>query len=240
MSSAVRGKPPSNKDYPTSDGRPVAESDFHRNLLFDLVHALEARYADDSQVYVSGSLLVYYVPGERFRYVSPDVFVVKGVPEHDRINYLTWEEGKGPDLVIELTSSSTRYEDVQDKFMLYERTLRVPEYFLFDPMGDYLDPPLRSYRLRQGSYRAIRATKGRLPSRVLGLHLERVGRVLRLFDPATGKLLPTPTESIRQAQVQAERAEARVEHAESEMERLREELEALRRRLGGGNGSPRA
>ena len=25
---------------------------------------------------------------------------------------------------------------------LYERTLRVPEYFLFDPTGDYLRPRL--------------------------------------------------------------------------------------------------
>jgi hypothetical protein len=41
MSSMVRGEVPSNKDFPTSDGRPVAETDYHRDLLFDLVNAME-------------------------------------------------------------------------------------------------------------------------------------------------------------------------------------------------------
>ena len=59
-------------------------------------------------VYVSGNLLVYYVPGDRLRHLSPDVFVAKGVPKRERLNYLMWEEGKGPDVVIELTSSSMR------------------------------------------------------------------------------------------------------------------------------------
>ena len=58
------------------------------------------------------------------------------------VAYFTGEEGKGSDVVIELTSSSTRDEDVKDESVLYERTLRVSEYFLFDPLGDYLDPPL--------------------------------------------------------------------------------------------------
>ena len=48
------------------------------------------------------------IDGNRRRRIAPDVFVVKGVPKGDRLNYLTWEEGKGPDVVIELTSRSTR------------------------------------------------------------------------------------------------------------------------------------
>jgi Uma2 family endonuclease len=226
MSSALRGKSPSNRDYPTSDGRPVAETDFHRDLLLDLIETLQHYYAHDEQVYVSGNLLVYYVPGERFRYVSPDVFVVKGVPKGHRLNFLTWEEGKGPDVVIELTSSSTRDEDLKDKFMLYEQFLRVPEFFLFDPLNNYLDPPLCGFRFREGSYHPIRSLKGRLPSRELGLHLERAGKELRLFNPSTGKVLPTVQERI-----------ARVERVEAENERLRQEVEQLRRRVRGGNGA---
>ncbi len=131
--------------------------------------------------------------------------MVKDVPKHDRPNYLTWEEGKGPDVVIELTSSSTRGEDVETKYRLYQNTLRVPEYFLFDPLGDYLDPPLRGYRLRRGRYAPIRPLKGRLPSQVLGLHLERHGRDLRLYHRATGAWLPTPEELLAAAQAEAER-----------------------------------
>src|SRR5262249_48387849 len=91
--------------YPTSDGKPMAETDWHRDLMAVLIQTLRAYYCSDSQVYVSGNLLLFYVPGDKRRHVSPDVFVVKGVPKRDRPNYLVWQEGKGPDVVIELTSS---------------------------------------------------------------------------------------------------------------------------------------
>jgi Uma2 family endonuclease len=215
-------------DYPTSDGRPVAETDWHRDLMADLIQMLKAWYASHSDVYVSGNLLLFYRRGDKRRHLSPDVFVVKGVPAHDRPNYLTWEEGKGPDVVIELTSSSTRSEDVNRKFVLYRDTLKVREYFLFDPLGDYLDPPLRGYRLRGGEYAAIRPLKGRLPSKVLGLHLEGNGRVLRLYNPLSGEWLPTPLE-------RANQAEAAQQAAEAEVDRLRREVEGLRRRLARGS-----
>jgi Uma2 family endonuclease len=196
----------------------MAETDQHCELMIDLRKTLQAYYADNPMVYVSGNLLLFYIPNDRRRHVSPDIFVVKGVPKRERINYLTWEEGKGPQFVIELTSASTRREDVEDKFNLYQDTLRVSEYFLFDPLGDYLDPRLRGYRLYRGKYRPIRAVRGRLPSRVTGLHLERQGEAVRLYDPATGQLLLTPAESL--AQMKAEN------------ERLRRETEELRRQLG--------
>src|SRR5689334_24521136 len=128
-------------DYPTTDGRPMAETDLHRDLMVDLILTLQAHFAQEP-VYVSGNLLVFYVPGDRRRHLSPDVFVVKGVPKHRRDNYLIWDEGRGPDLVIELTSASTRDEDIGHKMALYRDELRVPEYFLFDPKLDSLDPPL--------------------------------------------------------------------------------------------------
>jgi hypothetical protein len=97
---------------------------------------------------------------------------------------------------------------------------------LFDPLDDYLEPRLKGYRLRQGKYAAIRPVKGRLPSQVLGLHLEAEGTSLRLFNPATGQRLLTQAERL----VQAEQARLAVE---AENARLRSELEQLRRRLRG-------
>jgi Uma2 family endonuclease len=202
--------------YPTSDGKPMAETDWHRDLMLRLIETLKHYYAAQERVYVSGNLLLFYERGNRRRHVSPDVFVVKGVPKHNRPNYLLWEE-KNPDVVIELTSSSTRREDVETKVRLYRDTVKVKEYYLFDPDADYLDPPLQGYRLRAGQYHPIRAVAGRLPSRALGLHLERDGQELRLYDPEAEGWLPTPLE--------------RVERAESEVERLRRELQALRRQL---------
>ena len=104
--------------YPTSDGRPFAETDWHREIMTDLIEVLKTYYSADPHVYISGNLLVYYVPGNTRRRIAPDVFVVKGMPNHPRPCYLLWEE-KNPNLVIEVTSSSTRSEDMKKKFLLY-------------------------------------------------------------------------------------------------------------------------
>ena len=51
----------------------------------------------DPDVYVWGNMMLYYVEGDRRKHVSPDVFVVRGVPKRpERDYYLTWKEGKGP------------------------------------------------------------------------------------------------------------------------------------------------
>jgi Uma2 family endonuclease len=222
------GRPPEEIYYPDSDGQPMAETPRHRDNLSWLIEVLRAWFVQELLVYVSGNMFLYYVRGDPRRHVAPDVFVTRGLPKTrtpERRRYLVWEEGKGPDLVIELTSESTREEDLEHKFRLYQDTLKVREYFLFDPEAEYLAPPLQGYRLRGGKYVRIRPVKGRLPSQVLGLHLERQDWVLRLYDPATGLWLPTPPEE-REARMQAESAQRR---AEAEVERLRQELETLRR-----------
>jgi Uma2 family endonuclease len=207
--------------YPTTDGKPMAETDLHRDLMVALIQALQLFYAADPMIYVSGNLLLFYERGNKRRHVSPDVFVCKGVARRVRPNYLLWEEGKGPDVVIELTSSSTRREDTTRKFALYRDVLKVREYFLFDPYREHLDPQLQGYRLRKGEYATIRPVQGRLPSRVLGLHLEPRGEQVRLYDPATDQILTTPVEW---AELEAEarlRAETALRQAEAEVERLR-------------------
>ncbi|MBL8796696.1 MAG: Uma2 family endonuclease [Planctomycetia bacterium] len=216
-------------DYPTTDGRPMAETDIHRDDMHDLIGSLKNFFAFDPLVYVSGNLLLYYVPGNKRKHVSPDVFVVKGVEKRLRDNYLLWEEGKGPDAAIELTSSSTRAEDTKKKFLLYQDVLKVPEYFLFDPKDDYLDPPLQGYRLVKGKYAPIRPVLGRLPSTVLGLHLERHGHELRLFDPRNNRWLPTPAEAAKLAAADLRESEIIRLKQEAEIAKLRLENELLKR-----------
>jgi Uma2 family endonuclease len=213
----VPAKTAEDLDYPTSDGKPMAETDWHRDLMMALIQTLSAYYADNPMVYISGKLLVFYEPGNRRRHVSPDVFIARGVEKRQRPNYLIWDEAKGPEMVIELTSRTTREEDLEVKYGLYQR-LRVSEYFLFDPLGEYLQPQLAGHRLSRGRYRAIAQVQGRLPSNVLGLHLESHGRDLRLYDPAKKQWLPT--------------SEERAARAESEIKRLQRELDSLRRRNG--------
>jgi Uma2 family endonuclease len=207
-----RGRP----FYIESDGKPMGETGLHILNMRYLLEPLDEWFASDPMVYVAGNMFVHYERGNRNRHVSPDVFVARGVPKEPmRRNYLVWEEGKAPDLVIEFTSESTREEDQTTKRMIYQDVLRVSEYFLFDPFEEYLHPRLQGFRLMKGLYRPIRPVKGRLPSRVVGLHLEPGGDLLRLYDPAAGRRLPTPPEQ------------------HEEIERLRRELEELRRRLPG-------
>ena len=125
--------------------------------------------------------------------------MVRGVPKLPRRDYyLLWEEGKSPDVVIEITSKTTRREDQKKKREIYREILKVTEYFLFDPTRDYLRPPLQGFRLVEGDYVPIDPVRGRLPSLVLGLHLEKSADELRLFDPAAGGWLPTRFERIQQ------------------------------------------
>jgi hypothetical protein len=198
--------------------------------------------------FVAANMFLYYEQGNNRRHVSPDVFVSLNIPKDTdppRDRYLLWQEGKGPDVVIELTSASTQEEDRDTKRTLYQDTLRVSEYFLFDPNDDYLDPSLQGFRLVSGVYQPIALLNGRVPSEVLRLHLEAAGEMLRLWDPATRRRLLIPPEveaALRheeQARLQAERERKRAERerkreeearrqAEAEVERLRRELEALR------------
>ncbi|RUL85269.1 Uma2 family endonuclease [Tautonia sociabilis] len=228
-------------DYPTSDGKPMAETDRHRRLMMDLIETLEERYADDPGVYVSGDLLLFYEEGNKRRHVAPDVFVTFGIPKRARDHDLLWLEGKGPDVVIEVTSKTTRREDQTKKRTLYQDVLRVPEYFQIDPTEDDLKPPFQGHRLVDGAYVPIDPVNGRLPSAALGLLLERDGAHLHLIDPATGLRLLTPRERAEEEhrhRLEADRkraeAEARAAEAEAENDRLRRELEELRRTLGRG------
>ena len=255
---SANGKPPTANgrtqppnDYPTSDGKPMAETETHRKSMVALIEALEDWFAADSSVCVSGNMLVFYEKDNKRKHVSPDVFVVPGVGNKRRNNYLMWEEGRGLDLVIELTSKSTRKEDTTTKRKLYRSTLGVQEYFLFDPLEEYLTPSFQGFRRVGNRFQQIRPVAGRFPSQVLGLHLERDGEHLRFYNPITGQRVPTRIEAAgarvaaAEARAEAERiqkdaerdraaaAVARAEAIEVEMQRMREENERLRQALGG-------
>jgi len=200
--------------YPESDGEPVGETDVHRRIMFDLIFAL-TNWLDQTIAYVAGNLFIYYQEGSPSVSVAPDVFVMFGIPQMDRRIYKTWENGgKAPDLVIELTSSKTRYEDLGNKRVIYAE-LGVQEYCIFDPLGDYLEPRLRGYQLVDGELLPLPGP--RFFSRLLNVEFLVIEDTLRLYDVATGLPLPTPAE---------ERA-ARLA-AEAEIERLRAEIERLR------------
>ncbi len=218
-------------EYPSSDGKPMAESDLHRDEMIDLIQALRRRYREVPDVYVTGNLFLYYLEGDPKAVVAPDVFVVKGIPKGDRTSFQLWKEGRGPCFVIEVTSESTRHEDVRTKRSRY-RQLGVEEYFLHDPLAEYLRPPLQGYRLRNGRYRRMASEPdGSLVSTTTGLRLRREGQHLRLIDLGTGKPLPSLAEAEsanRRLSEELSRSEPSLQVLEEELARLRRELETLR------------
>jgi Uma2 family endonuclease len=214
-------------DYPTSDGKPMAETALHWQVMVDAIQSMSDHFAADPMVYVGGNLLLFYEQGNRRKHVAPDVFMIRGIPKLPlRDYYLPWEEGKPPDVIIEITSKTTWREDQKKKPVLYRDVLKVPEYFQFDPTEDYLKPSLQGVRRIGNDYVAIIAVDGRLSSEVLSLHLERSGQELKLWDPARGSWLLTPRE-------RAEHERQRAVAAEAENKRLRREIEAIRRGLAG-------
>ena len=222
--------------YPCSDGKPVAESDIHLACIKYVLDALKWRFERHGQanVYVSANSFLYYEQGNPRAAVAPDVFVVVGAPGHLRDSYLLWNEPKGPDFVLEVTSASTQREDERRKRDVYA-SLEVTEYFLYDPRGEYLTPPLQGYRLRDGEYRSLPAVTV-LPSHgvavhseVLGLDLrdEREERMLRLHDPVSGLDLLTYRESelAREEEAAARQAaEARATELETRLQELENAL----------------
>ena len=131
--------PPAAVEYPSSDGQPMAETPVHRRCMTYLIDALERHLGKGSRrpACVSGNMFLYYEEGNPRAVVAPDVFVALGVPNRNRDTYLLWEESKGPDFVVEVTSRSTRREDQGRKREVYAR-LGVSEYFLYDPRADEL------------------------------------------------------------------------------------------------------
>ena len=207
--------------YPSSDGKPMAETDVHRNLMTDFIQMLDDYFQNRLDVYVSGNLLLYYEEGNPRKSVAPDVFVVFGVNRKTRRTYLLWEEGKGPDFVLELSSKSTYRADLNRKKRLYAQVLGVQEYFIYDPDHQYLTPALQGYKLVDDSYVSILPAEGRLSSSVLGLELGfKPDGKLGLYNPETGNW-----QLLRQER--AEEAEARAEQAEAELARLRAEMKRI-------------
>ena len=190
---------PSLYDYPESDGKPMAETPWHMEAMFDAIWALKEHFRDRDDVYVGGNTMMYYVEDDTRTSVSPDVFVTFGVPRlPDRGVWRTWTEGgRFADFVLEVTSKSTRREDEGRKKDLYAK-LGVREYWQFDPDGDYLDPMLRGRRLDPaGEYAplVLEERDGALCcGSLLGLELRLEGDRLRLFDPARDSYLLTHSE----------------------------------------------
>lgn len=200
---------------------PVLTSSLHLQQLLLLLKCLDWYWRNDPQsgvahqtdYFAAGNLTVYYSPRQRksedFR--GPDFFVVLGT-DRSRKSWVVWEEdGKYPNIIIELLSNSTAATDRGFKKQLYQDTFRTPDYFWFDPAR----LEFQGFHLVDGQYEAIPANAaGHLWSQQLELYLGIQQQALRFFT-ADGQLVLTPEESTAVAQASAEAAQTSAEAAQA-------------------------
>ncbi|MDG4555388.1 MAG: Uma2 family endonuclease [Candidatus Competibacter sp.] len=229
--------PPTQDELPYDDGVPMETQrhQFQMDLLIDVMDLwLEAR----GEGFAGGNMFLYYSL-EQVRhntFVGPDFFVALDVPRGERKSWVVWEQGKGPDVVVELLSASTASHDKTAKKTLYARQVRVPEYYWYDPFNP---EDFAGFTLHGPDYqRLVPDFQGHIRSPILNLDLGRwlgtfrgVNAVwLRWFTPS-GEMLPTEAEAAQQraeaAQQRAEAAQQRAEAAQQRTERLAERLRQL-------------
>ena len=116
-------------EYPSTDGEPMAESDLQYVPLTETVSVLRVRFADRSNVYGAGDMLVYYRMNDPSTSVAPDVLAVFGTTgDHPSDSWIVWREEKARDFVLEVASESTWRRDVEEERAIYAE-MRVSEYW---------------------------------------------------------------------------------------------------------------
>ncbi|WP_013323897.1 Uma2 family endonuclease [Gloeothece verrucosa] len=222
------------------DGEPL-ESNRHRLAMNTLIRSAELVLANRrNDFFVGGNMFIYFSSKQArnrdFR--GPDFFAVLEVDGRlDRQGWVVWEEnGRYPDVIIELMSPSTAKIDVGEKKDIYERTFRTPNYFVFDPFeanslrGWYLN-------LDQGYQELTPNDQGWLwCSRLelwLGTWEGTIGRDqgiwLRFYDQQ-GNLMLLPEEAAQQqaqaAQQQAQAAQQQAQAAQQQAQAAQQQAQA--------------
>jgi Uma2 family endonuclease len=240
---------------PEEDGEPL-ESHYHalqQQLLAEVIHQ---HFKGRTDYFCGTNMFVYYsreqaqgisdfVEGKRESapYKGPDLLVVVGVDgTKRRKHWVVWDEDdRFPDLIVEITSPSTKSKDTDENLKLFAQVFRTREYFWYDEeAGEWM-----GYRLQGESYVPIEVNeRGWRWSEVLGgwlgvSELPYRGwryRWLRLYDVG-GRLVPTGEElaaaerALREQERQrAEQAERRIERERRRAERERQRAEAERQR----------
>jgi Uma2 family endonuclease len=204
------------------DGEPL-ETNRHRIAMNALIRSLNQAYLERSDFFAGGNMFIYYSSAQArnrdFR--GPDFFVVLDIDgSYPREGWVVWEEeGRYPDVIVELLSDSTASVDITTKKDLYERIFKTPDYFVYDPF----DPDsLRGWHLDldEGYQELTPNEQGWLWCQRLGLWLgtwqgiiDREEAVWLRFYDQQGNLVPLPEEA---AQQRAEVAEQRAEVAEQQ------------------------
>ncbi|MGI0480895.1 Uma2 family endonuclease [Geminocystis sp. CENA526] len=241
--------PPTELIY--DDGEPM-ESNRHRIAMNLLINSIEQDFVDRDDFFVGGNMFIYYttaqVKNKDFR--GPDFFLVLDTHrDNSRKAWVVWEEnGRYPDVIIELMSPSTAKIDREDKKELYQKVFKTREYYIYDPFDRN---SLQGWRLDSNFvYQEILPNeKGWLWCETTNLWLgtwegsllKEQAHWLRFYhNDGTLALLPEEFAQLQaqqaqiqaqQAQIQAQQAQIQAQETQLELEKEREKAQRLAERL---------
>lgn len=169
---------------------------------------------------------------------APDWFYVPGVPPmlggQFRRSYVLWQEAVRPLVVVEFVSGDGSEErdatPYRGKFWVYEQAIAAAYYAIYEVEKGAVE----LFKLDGGRYRSVApSAAGRLPLEPLGVELgiwqgSYRGMDLpwlRLWDAATGQLLPTADERAEAERRRAEAEQQRAETAENLLDDARRRLD---------------
>ncbi len=217
------------------DGVPL-ESNRHRLAMNLLIRSMLVAYRERTDFFAGGNMFIYYSRTQKLNqdFRGPDFFIALDVDaSRERQGWVVWEEeGRYPDVIVELLSPSTEAQDRGPKKDIYERIFKTRNYFIYDPFNPN---SLQGWQLDQHQiYQPVTPNnRGWLWSDVLGLWLGTwLGSLdrepptgnchwLRFYD-LQGNLVPLPEELAQQQAEQAQQ-QAEQERLQAEQERLRAE-----------------
>ncbi len=219
--------------FPPSDlwsDEPPLESYRHLKQLILLLTCLERLWQERQDFFAGANMSIYYstrqLKSEDVK--GPDFFVVLNTERRERKSWVVWaEDGKYPNLILEVLSDSTAKNDRGLKKQLYQDVFRTPNYFWFDPYT----LEFAGFKLNYRRYEEIIPNEqGWLWSDELQLYLGILGEQLRFFT-SVGELVLTPEEAEAVSNQRAEQAEARAEAERQRAEAERQRADNLLRRL---------
>ncbi|MBD2297089.1 Uma2 family endonuclease [Nostoc sp. FACHB-190] len=196
--------------------------EFHCMQADLLTETCQPANYSSAEILLASDLNLYYDPRHPLWYKRPDWYMVLGVPTAEqqqelRLSYVIWQEGVAPYLVVELLSPGTEQEDLGQtlreankpptKWEVYERTLRVPYYVVYDRYENNL----RVFQLNGAGYKSMALTDNQfwLKELDLGLGLwqgtyqQTTGLWLRWYNNAGW--IPTLKEQAEQERQRADK-----------------------------------
>ena len=196
--------------YPSSDGKPMADSTIQYKLITKIKEGCESLYKNDENVFIAADLLWYRVEGSREISQAPDVMVIFGRPKNERRSYLQWQEdGIRPQVVFEIRSFNDSQTKMNQKFTFYNRH-GVEEYYLYDPQENELS----GWQRIEGLLEVIDPMLGWVSPR-LGVRFELGDDGLEIYRPDGQKFL-----SYSELEEQRELAQQRAERLAAKLREL--------------------